>query len=245
MKVAFYTTAGPSRHLNQDGLYIDGSPYVDMLEPEIRQLAKLAGFFAVVDGMGGMGGGEVATEIILEGFNKHFSEPALGDCKNLEKGLLGIQKELHARATVYPFMGAAVAGLWIQQDKATVFNCGDCRVYQIQAGRLEKISHDHSIVQELFDEGEISAEEMRHHPLKHILASALSASDADPRIFCQQITLARGERFLICSDGLWECLSLAELEACLAQENAAQALKTSIFAKNARDNVSFIILDLA
>lgn len=241
MNIICYSTRGPCRDINQDGLFINGAAYVELEEPRALCFPGPKAMIAVVDGMGGMGGGELATEVILKGLNVFLDQTA--SCHALEIGLLAIQKQVHAAAESHPAMGAAIAGLWLGRDGNVVFNCGDCRVYRCRSGYLEKLTHDHSIVQELADSGQIDEEEMRLHPRKNILTSAISADDADPRVFCEAVPTRAGDQFLLCSDGLWECLSLEEMEECMAQppQLAASALKNLIQEKMARDNVSFII----
>lgn len=242
MKVLFYTTAGPLRPINQDGLYINGKEFTKMDEPESAAIPEQDTMLAVIDGMGGMGGGEEATAIILSELAAFFSAGSV-ECHNLKSGLLEIQKRLHVRASQYSSMGATIAGIWIDANQGLVYNCGDCRVYKSRSGFLEKLSHDHSIVQELADNDMISEDEMRTHPRKNVVTSSLSADDPDPRIFCREIAIRPGDRFLLCSDGLWECLSLEELERCMSHEpeQAALMLRKEIWAKGARDNASFII----
>ena len=241
MKICYYTTRGPVRDMNQDGVYVNGLASMDTAEPE--ETSADGGLFAVVDGMGGVAGGEVAAALILEGLNGLRDEqPSAGA---LERGLLRIQRALRDKPGRFHHMGAALAGVWLGGE-SLAFNCGDCRAYLWRSGFLEKITHDHSLVQELYDNGAIDEEEMRFHPRKNILTSALSADDPDPQIFCAPVSPRKGDKFLIMSDGLWECLSIAELENCMGEPPALAAakLKKLIWEKKARDNASFIIVDL-
>lgn len=228
--------------MNQDGLFLRGESFTDTPEPLSLTFPDEPGLYAAIDGMGGPGGGELATEVILSGL-EIFSGRS-GDCHILEMGMLEIQRMVRARAVAFPHMGAALAGIWRGEERNLVFNCGDCRVYRSRSGYLEKLTHDHSVVQELVDAGKITEDEARFHPLKNLMTSAISADDPDPEIFCREIEIRRGDQFLMCSDGLWECLSLEELEECMTEppDRAADALAEAIWEKRARDNASFIIL---
>ncbi|MBD5607873.1 MAG: hypothetical protein HDQ93_03370 [Desulfovibrio sp.] len=237
-----YTTKGPTRAMNQDGLFLRGQTFADTPEPITIAFSEDSGLYAVIDGMGGPGGGELATSVILAGL-KIFSDRRV-DRRDLETGLLEIQSMVRAKATAFPHMGAALAGIWRGKERNLVFNCGDCRVYRSRSGFLEKLTHDHSVVQELVDAGQITEDEARFHPRKNLMTSAISADDPDPQIFCAELEIGPGDQFLMCSDGLWECLSLEELEERMAEppERAAKSLADAIWEKRARDNVSFIIL---
>lgn len=237
----FYTNKGPDRTENQDGLYINGCIFRDMLEPECQEINNPRGLFVVVDGMGGMGGGEIARNIVLENL------PNLTTPLNLTRDMSGITSTLRHKAKGHAelaHMGATIAGIWIAEDKATVFNCGDCRVYRIRSGYLQKLTHDHSVVQELVDQGELAEEEMRFHPRKNIVTAALDVEDLNPEIFERTLRLQPGSAFLICSDGLWEALSQEEMESLLTLDprGAAAGLASKAMEAPTSDNLSFILL---
>lgn len=242
MKAWFYTDQGPTRQANQDGLFLAGTSLIATPEPVEAEFNTSLGLFAVIDGMGGVNGGELATATILEGMEAFAAME--GDCAALERGLLGLQRQVAKKSAFYPYMGAALAGIWLNPAMNLAFNCGDCRVYRSRSGYLEKITHDHSLVQELVDAGGISEEEARLHPRKNVLTAAISADDPDPQIYCRKIDVKGGDQFLLCSDGLWECLSLEEMEEIMGMppEEAAKEFREAVWTKNARDNVSFIIM---
>lgn len=241
MKTWFYTNKGPSRTENQDGVYLNGKFYTDMAEPAMLSFAEARGLFAVVDGMGGMGGGGVARDVVLRELS------GLASPENLEAGLAAMARTIRSESRRDPelaHMGATIAGLWLRGDSALAFNCGDCRVYQVRSGYLQKLTHDHSLVQELVDSGALEEDEMRFHPRKNIVTAALDVDDLDPPVFEKEIRLQPGAVFLICSDGLWEALSTEEMEGILAAsvETAAERLASAAFRAMAHDNFSFILL---
>lgn len=241
MKAWFYTNMGPQRTENQDGVYLAGKSFTDMAEPAMLNFAADTGLFAVVDGMGGMGGGGVARDVVLRQL------PALSSPERLGAGLADIARAIRAESMRGPdlaHMGATIAGLWLRGETALAFNCGDCRVYQVRSGYLQKLTHDHSLVQELVDSGALDEEEMRFHPRKNIVTAALDVDDLDPPVFENKIRVQPGSVFLICSDGLWEALSTEEMENILEKslETAAAALVSAAAQAPARDNFSFILL---
>ncbi len=243
MKAWFYTNKGPGRDENQDGLYLDGEAFTDLDAPEARSYASALGLFAVVDGMGGMGGGDRARDIVLE--NLHgVAEP-----QGLERAFADLARIMRRDGRENPqwaHIGATIAGVWLLPEKAIAFNCGDCRVYQIRSGYLERLTHDHSLVQQLVDDGALAEEEMRFHPRKNIVTAAIMADDPDPPVFTKIARIKSGAAFLICSDGLWEALGNPEMEAQLAHglAEAAKGLLEAALSAPARDNISFILLGL-
>lgn len=248
MIYVFYTNKGPVRSENQDGVLIEKQFVTFTDKPQTRDFSDSRGLFAVIDGMGGMGGGEIAAGIVGSYLGEHALRKEIS-CQHIINLLHNTSGKLHAAAAQKPElskMGVAIAGVYIDFDKAFIFNCGDCRVYQIRSGFLEKRSHDHSFVQELFDAGAIDEDEMRSHSRKNVLTSAISADVPKPQIYCFRITIQTGNMFLICSDGLWEVLPLNELEEILSRNmvEAAQMLVDAAFAANAKDNFSFIIIKI-
>ena len=145
-------------------------------------------------------------------------------------------------------MGAVLAGVVFCLDAALVFNCGDCRVYRHNGKCLEKLSHDHSIVQMLCDQGEIDEDSMRTYPQKNIVTSCVSADLANSSLYLYQVPLLQeGQKFFMCSDGVWEALSDQEIEECLSVESTYEAActlskKLLELGDRCHDNISFVIV---
>jgi protein phosphatase len=141
-------------------------------------------------------------------------------------------------------MGAVVSGVLLREKNALAFNCGDCRTYRFSAEGLQRVTRDHSIVQTLFEAEEIDEDEMRTHPKKNILTSAVSAdSQVELELYVKELSLRKGDSFFLCSDGVWEALSSNELAALIAQmpsSGAARELFDALLAANCQDDVSFI-----
>lgn len=242
MDIAFYTNKGPNRPDNQDGLYIAGSIYNSLENPERLTTSAKSGLYAVVDGLGGHAGGEIAAQLTLEGLDDIEGE---SQCHTLDLGLNKIQHKLHlAGQGPNISMGATLAGIWLGAGKAIAFNCGDCRVYQYGDGNLQKLTHDHSLVQELVDAGELAEDQMRFHPRKNIVTSGLIANMPDPDIFCRSFLYREQYIYFICSDGIWEALDEDEIITALSGKGGdmAMAIVRQLWQNKASDNVSFIII---
>jgi protein phosphatase len=138
-------------------------------------------------------------------------------------------------------MGAAVSGVLFREKSALVFNCGDCRVYRFSGGRLERVSRDHSVVQELFEQGAIDEEGMRTHPKKNVITSAVSVNMSNfGGIYSVPLSRIASDEFFICSDGVWEVLSGAEIADFLAGRVSSGELFEKMMERGCHDNVSFI-----
>jgi protein phosphatase len=159
----------------------------------------------VADGMGGHNAGEVASAIAVEEFEKltlqeNVTVEQLGDAlhsASVRIGELGGESTLGAGTTValVATMVLDGVGYWV------IMNLGDSRVYRLSGEVFEQVSVDHSVVQELMDRGDISAEQARIHPYRHMVTRALGAGpESDPDYWL--IPAETGDRMLICSDGL-------------------------------------------
>ena len=127
-----------------------------------------------------------------------------------------------------------------------MFNCGDCRVYSIEDGVLTKITHDHSVVQELCDKGVISEEEARTDSRRNRLTAALKAGKISVNLKCRRLEIASAKRFLICCDGVWQTLPREELGHFIAAKpiaDAAEILYDELIKTECEDNISFILLE--
>lgn len=247
MKAYCYTNKGPSRPTNQDGIFVFTEKFVEIQKPFCLEQKNFPALVAVVDGMGGMGGGEKATSILLEEFAKN-SQVQISDSSQISELLQSAARSMKQFAMNDPDcarMGAVVAGVSVVGDTAMVFNCGDSRVYQIRGGFFQKLTHDHSAVQELCDENLIDEDAMRSHPRKNVVTSAVSADNVCHDVFCKHIKIKQGNTFFICSDGIWEIFSLEELESLFSQDLEIFADKIITESqKRATDNISFIIINI-
>jgi len=166
--------------------------------------------------------------------------------ENIEEVLNKAKKELDKYAKENPSafnMGCAVAGIVIRKDKAKVFNVGDCRVYRFINNRLIRLTKDHSMVEKLVSEGVIDEDQVRTHPKRNILTSAIMAdlSEHITEIYVNEIDIFDGDTFLICSDGVWDELENEEIKEALFTRQTCELLD-KMSKTPQRDNFSFIIL---
>ena len=256
MKFVIYTNKGFVRQHNEDAIFAAGSIVsgCNMSLPVILDNENQYNCFVVIDGMGGYKGGEKAARIIASSFMENFEslDLSMSESKNKISAILmssvnNINK-IAAEKPEFSSMGAALAGIALCSDGIIIFNCGDCRVYRQQGQHLEKLSHDHSIVQELYDIGYISEESMRTHPRKNTITAFISANPSDLNIFFREFPLLQNNKFLICSDGVWEALSIEKIEECLSINSLDTAnklvKKLSELQNKCRDNISFIMLEI-
>lgn len=256
MKAVFYSNKGFVREHNEDALVVGGKIIsgCSMTAPVEIDTEIPDNCFVVIDGMGGYEGGEQAARIVATSFieNSGSWNISTSDAKEKIKLILNtaVQKIISIvnEKPQLSAMGDALAGLIFCNDGILIFNCGDCRVYRQQGQYLEKLSHDHSVVQELFDNGEIEEDDMRTHFRKNIITACVSAQVRDLNIYFRKIEISHkgNERFLVCSDGIWEAMPIDEIEACL-YENASDTANKIVkklfnLQEECHDNISFIIL---
>lgn len=246
----FFTNKGGVRSNNEDGLVVPNALISDlsMKIPESYRGDVNNALFCVADGIGGEQKGEVASQIVLTHLRDHFSE--ITDEETFISVVYDAKEELERYVEKNPEsanLGCTLAGIIIQDDKALVFNIGDCRVYRINGKFFERITKDHSVVQHLLEEGVITEDEMRYHPRKNIVTSSVSGDGIKNSIhvWFKSINLREQDLFFICSDGVWECFSQDELEM-IFQKHPGYAFSEKILvaalARQSSDNVSAILL---
>ena len=258
VKSAFVSHPGRVRTKNQDGIFVNGAAVSEaaMTEPESRvsELGERAALYVVIDGVGGRASGEVAAGVILHELmtNSELLSAEIiseGTGETLSDKFTEIQERLAEKERAMPElagMAATLAGIFISDRGALAFNYGDCRSYIVRGGFLEKLTHDHSVVQSLYDRGLLDEDEMRTHPQKSYVTKAIQAQGERVELYSRFIGSSSGKRFLVCCDGVWESLPIEDIEKCLCEvsaQGAAQKLLDALLASECRDNISFIILD--
>ena len=179
------------------------------------------GLFAVADGMGGHVAGEVASRIAVDTIQKFIAETAGADQNrtwpfpfeptlSLESNRLKAAFRLanrqiaHAMTDAADLRGMATTAsalLTGTGGRASVAHVGDSRVYVLREGALEQITNDHSWVEEQVRAGAMTPTAARQHPWRNVVTRALAGGE-DPEVDVMELTPKRGERFLLCSDGL-------------------------------------------
>ncbi|MDR2197943.1 MAG: protein phosphatase 2C domain-containing protein [Deltaproteobacteria bacterium] len=250
MRAVFFTSTGEVRVRNEDALLcqelVSGR---DMRDAQLLELQGRSVVLAVADGVGGEPGGAEAAAAVLTALEVLRFMPFGPDAQDrLEEAIRRGVSQMGAVSRKKPElagMATTLAGLWTDGDRGLVFNCGDCRVYRFRQSFLEPLSKDHSLVYELYMSGEIKAEDMAVHPMRHILTSSIRDGGEAPRVFLREISILRGDSYFICSDGVWEAVPQKDLEDILSAApplQAGQLLAERLLGIGARDNATFLWL---
>jgi serine/threonine protein phosphatase PrpC len=210
-----------------------------------------ANLIAVADGMGGHAGGEVASAIAINCLAKLLplliSEEI--DLDSKEDLFLNITHEIDQKildkSKAEPElsgMGTTLTALSILDNKIELLHIGDSRCYRYRDSKLEQLSYDHTVMQELLDQGRLTPQEVFDHPQRSLLTQALMGdSGLDPILLTFEIK--KDDQFLMCSDGLTNVLSDYEISKIIEANDAdliPQALINEVRSKGAPDNITVI-----
>ena len=202
------------------------------------------GLWAVADGMGGHDAGDVAATMTVRALGALCEDAAPIDAPAIARTLQTTNGAIHAHLTERGQRGGCtVAGLWLDQDQAHVFWAGDSRVYRFRAQQLQRLSHDHSVVQQLLDAGVLSSNQAAHHPQANVITRALGVDHQVEIDFCT-VDLAEDDRFLLCSDGITAELDDAQIAGYMGEERGEimNAIMAAALASGGRDNLTLIMV---
>jgi len=209
------------------------------------------GLYVVADGMGGHRGGEVASAeavaAMLSVFDRRDRAGLVSAVRSANRTILEMtvtRPDLSGMGTT--LCALAVANSASGDEVLAVANIGDSRVYRFAAGELVQVSDDHSLVADLMRAGELTAEEAARHPQRNILTRALGI-EADPVIDSWELEPALGDRYLLCSDGLFNELDdgrLAEVLAAGSVQETADRLVDEAVENGGHDNVTVLVLEV-
>jgi protein phosphatase len=205
--------------------------------------------FVVADGMGGAQAGEVASRIAVESF-----DAALEDNGSPEESLA--TRALAANTRIYELaqsdpdragMGTTLTAVYVGEREVAIAHVGDSRAYCLRDGELQRLTDDHSLVDELIRQGRLTPEEAEDHPQRSIITRALGP-EAVVEVDTRSFHARPGDVYLLCSDGLTTMLSEARLaEVLLAHprlRDAGEALIAQANEAGGRDNITVILLRL-
>lgn len=212
------TAIGLVRQTNEDVAYADST------------------VLAVADGLGGLPNGEAAGEAAVAAMRAGAAD--LGEFADRVAAAGRAIKALDGPATT-------LTALIRSGDKLLLAHVGDTRAYLLRNGELFRLTQDHSYVQTLVDAGRIGAGEAATHPQRPVLVRALGGGNDDPDL--GQRALLAGDRYLLCSDGLWAAVPPAELAAALPGDDpdtVADRLIELAHTHGAPDNVAVVVADV-
>lgn len=221
------TDTGRQRRANEDSL-----------------LAR-APLFVVADGMGGARAGEVASRIAVESFAR-----GIGVDADAESALAGLVRDANARIYERSHrradeagMGTTLTAMYVGADVVSIAHVGDSRAYRLRAGALERLTEDHSLVDELIREGRLTPEEAVEHPQRSVITRALG-NESEVDVDTRSLDGRSGDVYLLCSDGLTTMVDEQQLEELLrAHERMRDAGEALISAANdagGRDNITVV-----
>ena len=207
--------------------------------------------FAVADGVGGHKAGEVASQTAVDTLQREFREPTTD-------GLIDAVKT--ANRTVWNLaeanpeqrgMGTTLTAVALVdengEERLALVNVGDSRAYLLQQGELEQLTEDHSLVEQLVREGQLTPEEAQVHPQRSIITRALGL-DPEVEVDSWELTPYRGDRILLCSDGLTNEVTDDEIASTLRTvsdpNEAARQLIQEARDHGGSDNITCVIVDV-
>ena len=210
---------------------------------------------AVADGMGGHAGGEVASEIAIATLHDLvgvLSDPAVDEASRedlLMNISFSIDHEISARVAAEPMltgMGTTLTALHLGTGVVELLHIGDSRCYKWSGKKITQLSYDHTVMQELLDQGRLTPEEVTDHPQRSMLTQALMGdSKIDPVL--SVYPAAVGDHFLLCSDGLTNILSDHEIATIIKRnknEDVVETLVSAVLEKGAPDNVTVLWVEI-
>ncbi|MEE3419982.1 MAG: Stp1/IreP family PP2C-type Ser/Thr phosphatase [Lachnospiraceae bacterium] len=226
MKSYSATDVGRKRKINQDSIYASDMP-----------VGNLPNLYIVADGMGGHNAGDFASRYAV---NTVVESIAASDEKNpvklIEEAIQlaneGIRKEAAEHEEMYG-MGTTIVVTTVVDHYAYTANVGDSRLYLLE-GEFRQITKDHSLVEEMVRLGEISEEDARIHPDKHIITRALGASP-DVEVDFFDYSVNEDSMMLMCSDGLTNMVEDHEIASILEKSGTLEE-KTRTLIDTANDN---------
>jgi PPM family protein phosphatase len=248
-RCSYLTHRGYLRSGNEDSILVPGKVISlgGMDKAGLLEVPVLPALFMVADGIGGAVHGEIASRMVLEFC---LQAPTPGSAEEITTMIAGAKEVLDGvvRAdSSYAGFGTTVAGVVLFSDHALIFNCGDSRVYLIDEGKASRLSHDHSLVQELCDSGSITSEQVYTHPCRNIITASVSGDlfRPVPSVHVTWVDHSKSGRLLVCTDGVWEVIKddlILTLGLTPDLQTAADALLKACLAGGGPDNISLILI---
>ncbi|OPF52021.1 protein phosphatase [Clostridium baratii] len=232
--VGYKSDVGVRRKFNEDNLgYFENDSY---------------SLYIVADGMGGHNAGEVASKMAVETVTNYVNRNIEDEGEDTLKNAI---ENVNVKIYNYSIsnldlrgMGTTITACLCYEGKVIIANVGDSSCFGIKNEKIYKLTKDHSLVQQLLDAGSISEEEAKNHPNKNIITRAVGTSeDVDVDIFIFDIS--DFDRYLICSDGLTNEVTLEEINDILKREknneSACEMLINEANKNGGRDNITVML----
>lgn len=232
VKVYTATDVGRVREVNEDSFTV--------IAPET---------YVVADGMGGHAAGEVASRILVDTAKELLDRPEVFYSELvLKKAVLRANDAILSQASEVPEyagMGTTATLFHREGEQGIWAHVGDSRIYLLRGQELCQITRDHSLVEDLVENGSITREEARNHPRKNILTRAVGAEE-NLLVDTGSLRLQNGDRLLLCSDGLTNMVTDAQIQEILQDghpmDKAAVLVQKALEA-GGTDNITAIVVE--
>ena len=232
-RVAMITDTGRKRRRNEDA-------YV--CEPPL---------FAIADGMGGAQAGEVASRLAAAALKERGPEALAGEQRIVEL-IQAANRRVYDRSSTDPNtsgMGTTMTVALVEDGRVAFGHVGDSRAYLIREGRMEQLTEDHSLVNELMKSGKLSREEAETHPQRSVITRALG-TDPDVDVDTFSVSAQTGDLFLLCSDGLTDMVSEDAILGVVEHhrddiDGALRALVKEAYRGGGEDNITVVAFEIA
>ena len=245
LRVAGTTDIGRTRRVNEDAFAI-----VDLANPSAPWPGEVAVtgrvLLAVSDGMGGHQAGDVASKIVIQTIIQSLvANAAMAPDAALEAAVRDANDAVRTAAMTADRhgMGATLTAILIDGQDAWIAEVGDSRAYLLRDGNFRQLTRDQSFVQMLLDAGAITAEEAKTSPRKNVILQAIGTTEHLTAAIVR-LLLRRGDRLLVCCDGLSNEVSDDGLAAIVGEPDPTAASQHAIDAANAaggNDNITAVI----
>ncbi len=244
LSCAYKTDTGRRRNVNEDSFAV-------IIPPDCGP--RVSAILIVSDGMGGAGGGDVASSITVQLITSTIlcalSETGTPVESAMQKAFSAANDAVRRRRLAggrLADMGATAVCAVVCGDQVTLANIGDSRCYLMRDGALTLLTADHSMVWEEVQQGRLTPKEAERSQFRNVITRAIGiAEEAVPDL--STLTLLRGDRLMLCSDGLSTELADEDIAATICREHsterAAEALVSAVLRSDAKDNVTVVLAD--
>lgn len=237
-----FSDPGCVRRRNEDSITV--------LAPQTGHGAGHDVLALVADGMGGHQAGDRASQLAVATIGRHFATSEGSPEVVLREAFAAANQIIFAEAQAKPAqqgMGTTATALAIVAGRAWLAHVGDSRLYRLRGECLEQLSEDHTMVMAMLRDGLLTPQQAKDHPNRHILVRAMG-THAQLEVMLAPVSLAVGDTFLLCSDGLHDLVEDEEIRTCLltrGPQAACAALVGLARQRGGYDNVSVIVVHCA